>query len=471
MFNMRKIIFLTLLLCFNVFSMSENDEMDTPWDIYNEIEIKEYFYNLSIENRRELIISLQANKLAILSGNVTGSIDNLEKLYSIYKKTPLSIVIKRYLAIAYFTIGDFKKTSEVLSDKRFYHFSKYQDVCQLQILSKLHEGLNADLMFDIERCKEETDLYNNDKFAWLNFAIDAKKDRSRVSDATRAEMLRKLILVLKSEDQIESWLKYGIMYDKEEQVVESMNILPESIFTDDITRTILGYIYYNTQSYQNAKNFVEDIQNSNVSYLKAALETSEANYKTAHAHLMAAIKQKPFSINSNQLMTVIAYLTKDWDNGRVALNKLTAPFELKREQQIINIAYLVNEKKLERSARDMEMLKFEYNKKLPFEALILESYILFNLKNKRWKNSSDSACLRYDGMNCWLHMQSLIWPKYEDTYQALPDTKKYKITERLSSLTEYKSHDKINEAIFINQNDIIELDTVNDPSLTDENMY
>ena len=103
---------------------------------------------------------------------------------------------------------------------------------------------------------------------------------------------------------------------------------------------------------------------------------------------------------------------------------------------------------------------------MPFEALLIESYIFLTLNDKRWVKSSDTACLRFDGMNCWLHLQSLIWEDYPKTVKEM-GSKRTKVLETIKKLSMKKFHAKIRETIFIRQNDILELDIAEDPFLED----
>jgi len=467
---MIKSLVLIFSLLFGLAQARTLDEFthELDWSIYSDVEIKEYFLKLNNEKRQRLLDNIKSAKLSLFNGNVQGAINILKLTQVKYIDTPLSPIIERYLALSYFTIGDFDKTLSILSKDIFLTKDYYHKVCVMRVASMLYLKRDLTLKIEMNRCQNNNIENTSTRFRWFKYLTDEYFDRIKNGVEKEDFYIRKVFSTKKFRtiDETRTWLKYVILFDLEEIAAEYFHFLPDASFQDDVLRTLMGFILYMANKDNKAKTFIEDLNNSNASYLKALLETKKEEFKTAYAHSISANKRRPFSINNVQLLSALSWNTQNWKIGRHTLNKVVPPKLYTREQKLFSTAFLVQEKNFYRAQREIEELYFLYNKKMPFEALVLESYIFLTIDDKRWVKSSDTACLRYDGMNCWLHMQSLIWEDYPSTIRGLA-TKRTKVLETIKKLTTKRAIPKIRESIFIRQNDILELDIAKDPFLED----
>lgn len=460
---MKRLISL-LIFCISIQAYNYDRELDLEYDIYNDVEIKEYFIQLEMDKKNDLIKDLRASKVSLITGELDTGLTLLKVLLAKYKDTPLSVLIKRYLALTYFVTGNYKRTLELLNDGDFQKISNFRNICIMKVASQLHLGPTIELKSDLTLCQITNQSFNNNDFIWLSHVEDY------VYNKTKTEKFYKN-LVLKLEQYIKhdhtlAWLKFGLLFDYEKLVLSNINLIPQAAYENDNIRVLMAYNYYKNKDIKNAKNFIEDINTSNAAYLKAVFSAQENDYKTAYAHTRSSLARRKYSINANQMMSSLAWLNEKWEEGRMALNKLPPTDELKREQRLLNLAYIVKEKNYFRAKTEIEDLYTSFNRKMPFEALVIESLIYLTLDNEKWVSSSDSACLRYDGVNCWLHLQSLIWKDYAKDIKRF-ESKKTKVLTKLEDMTMNKEAPKIEEPLFIHQRDIIELDIKEDKRLED----
>lgn len=445
---------------------SLDDDLD--WSIYNDVEIREFFFRMDQQRRQTLLNNIKSSKLSLFNGNVQGAIELLNLTLIKYQDTPFIPIIQRYLALAHFTIGDFKTTYKILSKDIFLTNEYYDKICVLRVASMLHLEKNNTLKLEMNRCQNRNFAYTKTRFRWFKYLNDEFFEKIKANTIDPKFYDNKVFATKKftSLDETRSWLKYVILFNIEDLAAEYFHFLPDAAFQDDVIRTLMGYVLYIANKDEKAKEFIEDINNSNSSYLKALLEAKKGEFKTSYAHSMSANKRRPFSINNSQLLTAISWLTENWKNARLTSSKVVPPASHTREQKLLKTALLIQEGNFYRAQREIEELYFLYNKKMPFEALIIESYIYLTLKDSKWLKSSDTACLRYDGMNCWLHLQSLIWNDYAETVSQLKSSRT-KVIDTIKKLTTKKVYSPIRENIFIRQGDILELDIARDPQLED----
>ncbi len=462
MFNMKKIII------FLIFSMSLRakvlNEVNLDWSVYNDVEIEELMQTLEIEKKNDFIKDLQVSKIALLGGDTDGAIKLLSHIVERNPKNKLTLLAKRYLAIAFFSTGRFEETTKLLLDPRFKESAHYQKICLLKIASNLYGQYTEELKEDFKRCKAMNFENSLNNYVWLDYVENFKAQDNK--DFRYYTNIVRRLGIYNKDDHIRAWLKFGLLLGNENFIIQSLDILPEKAFQNDILRTLIAYNLYRVNQMDKAKEFIEDINNSNSAYLKALLSSQEKDYKTSYAHILSSLKRRPYSINANLLLTANSWITGNYKNGRLALSKVI-PVELyQREKRLLSTSFLVQEKKFERASYEIERLFYDYNKKMPFEGLLLESYIYFNELDSRWEQTSDTACVRYDGVNCWLHLQSQIWDNYHEEIKNF-EHKDFKVTKFLEELTTKTLHPKIKESVFIKQKDILELDIVEDPYLED----
>lgn len=461
MFSMKRLIF----VLFTIINLQAKVllPIELDWSIYNDVEIEELLSKLSVEADEDVISEIQVAKLSLLNGEIDGAISLLSELLEKYPKSSFKLLTKRYLAISFFIIGDYDRTFNILSDPGFEETNNYRQICILKIASNLATNNLESLKISIDKCKRlNQDLSNND-YIWLDYMMI--KLENKFNKIVFKDKINK-IGRFEDNEYIRSWLKFSLLFNHTDLVTENLEKMPEMAFQNEILRTLLAINIYRSGNTKLSKDFIEDLNNSNAAYLKSLLSILDSEYKTAYAHLKASLKRRPYSIMANQLMTALAYQTKNYEDARLALTMLIPTKNLTREKKLIKTALLVQEENFNRAAYEIERVFHEYNKKMPFEGTILQNYIFFRVQNKEWIKTSADSCLNFDGVSCWLHAQSITWDEYDKKIEEL-EAKPFKVTQFIDEITEQKISNRLDEKVFISQKDITELDIQNDPYLED----
>ncbi|MFG1514215.1 hypothetical protein ABMA71_06350, partial [Halobacteriovorax sp. ZH3_bin.1] len=114
----------------------------------------------------------------------------------------------------------------------------------------------------------------------------------------------------------------------------------------------------------------------------------------------------------------------------------------------------------------MNNLDIRYNKRLPYEAAILSTYLKLLNNDQNWIQLSDKSCLNKNIISCWLHMQSKLWNNF--TTEVIRKDQKMEsktIQDRLESMITAPTQKKFEEPVLIYQKDIYELDLAQYPDL------
>lgn len=461
MFSMKRILILLILIIQANAKVLSPIELD--WSIYNDVEIEELLSTLSLETDESVLGEIQVAKLSLLNGEVEGAISTLSELIEKYPKSSFIAIAKRYLAISYFIIGDYKSTYALLQDPHFSETENYKQICVLKIASNLSAKNFDDVKIDIDKCQRLNEDLSSTDFIWFEYLTT--KFENQFDEVKFKEKINKLGR-FEGIDYTRSWLKFSLLFNHSNFVTENLDKLPEKAFQNDILRTLLAINLYRAKNKKSAKDFIEDINNTNASYLKSLLSISDNEAKTAYAHLKTSLSRRPYSIMANQLMSALSFETKNYEDGRKALSMLIPIEKYRREKSLLLTSFLVHEENFIRANYEIEKVFYEYNKKMPFEGLMLQSYIYFKTNNQKWIATSDEACLRYDGVSCWLHAQSNVWSDYDKKLETIEATP-FKVSDFIEEITQEKVHSPVQERIFIRQRDIIELDIEIDPYLED----
>lgn len=461
MFSMKRV--LLLLLFFTNLHAKVLSPIELDWSIYNDVEIAELLGALSIEADEDVVSEIQVAKLSLLNGEVDGAITLLSELLEKYPNSSFKVLTKRYLAISYFIIGDYQRTSAILSAPEFDLTINFKQICMMKIASELSNNELTQLRLDIAKCKRLNYEYSDNQFIWLDFLLTKLENKF---DLNQFKNKIDKIGSFDNNDNIRNWLKFALLFKHSDLVTQNLEKLPEKAFQNEILRTLLAINIYRSGKFSTAKDFIEDLNNSNAAYLKSLLSIKDLEFKTAYAHLKTSLKRRPYSISANQLMSALAFQTKNFSEGRQAVSMLIPTSNYKREKKLIKTAFMVQEENFKRASYEIERVFAEYNKKMPFEGIMLQNYIYFKTNDIKWIETTEESCLSYDGVSCWLHAQSLIWNEFDHKIEKI-EQKNFKVTQFIDEITQQKVFDPLNEKVFISQRDIIELDIQKDPYLED----
>ena len=458
-----KYIFITFtILLQSGFARLDNLDDSIDWSLMSENESEIFVLKESLKEKKFIIRQFQEVKLFILKGKIDGALERLEELNIKYNTDDIRRLIYFFQAKCYFILGDFDTANSLLESKLFTQNKYYENICYLKYLTSININTQSSIL-GINRCTriniEDTDINSN----WMRYVNDHILDNNEKNDYFRE-------LVLKSKQfttfkEVESWLKFGILYNYEDLIVKTLEFLPSMAILNDELRTLVAYNLYNDSKKSQAREYIEDINSSNALYLKSLIALKEKDYKVANAHLLTTLKTKNFSLNANQLTLAVSWLNEEYKNARLSLNKIIPMTDFKVYQYIFNTTLVYKERSYFRAQKEIDFLSDAYMENLPYEGNILATNVYLNNDNPKWIETSEDACKSFDMLNCWLRMQADIWDNYSEYYKKITNEKwVYRFNENLNKIMK-KNDSVFEDSIFINQNDIEELDIQTDPSM------
>ena len=432
------------------------------WSVMTPNESEYFILNENLKEQDFLIEQFQSVKIQILKGKINIALKKLDELMIKYEDESVRRVITFLKAKCYFIIGDFNQSLKLLDNSLFVQNIYYEDTCYLEYLSSINVDVEKSIL-GINRCIRLNDQEYNVESNWLTYINDHIEDKNLENDYFKNLLLKAKQFT--SYKDVESWLKFGLYFNYEDLIVKSLGSLPSIAILNDELRTLVAYNLYNSGKIEQAKEYIEDIENANAFYLKSIIALNEKNYQVAGAHILTTIKTKGFAINANQIALANLWLTKDFKNARYSLNKLIPLKGYKIYQYILNTTLVYKERKLFRAEKEIDFLNLAYAENLPFEGSILATNIYLNNSNKKWIESSENACKSFDPLNCWLRIQSDIWEDFSKHYiSKTTEEWSFRYNEEFNKLFNNES-EKFEDSIFINQADIEELDILDDPKM------
>lgn len=440
-------------------------ELDPPYNIYNEIEARYFERGLQIDERKDFLDQLVIAKSLLIDGHTDDAILVLNRQALKTKNYSKLLLINRFLALAYFADTDPKKSSEILQSLS-NNASWYYQNCALRIVSAMSmpEEKKDDIEEIFQGCMNHSRLigsYKNE--TWLRLVLEHK-----LNGYVRSTKIRDYFLT-NNMDDIEAVLKYGLYFSRHKQILKYYETIPVEFYADATIRTLVAANLYNNGQHEQALKLAGAINNSNTNKLKGFEEVKKENYKTAYSHFISNLLSKPYSIANNKLILASAWLSRNYKNARVALSKIPVSEGNSSEKELLKINLLLKENKNKEARYLMDNLDIKYNRKLPYEAAILSSYIKLINDDPQWVRLSDKSCLNKNVISCWMHLQSKIWQNFSKDILASERKMESKdIQDRLNSMISKVDIEDKKEPVLIYQKDVYELDLKSYPNLGKE---
>ncbi len=458
-----KYLVITITVLFqSSFAQLKDLEGLIDWSLMSEKESQIFLLKQTLKEKKSILRRFQEVKVFILKGRIDDALDRLDELNIKYNTDDIRRLIYFFKAKCYFILGDFDTANRLLESKLFVQNKFYENICYLQYLTSINTDVQKSMQ-GINRCTrlniEDTDI-NSD---WMRYVNDHILDRDKKNDYFQELVLKSKQLTTFKE--VESWLKFGILYNYEDLIVKTLEFLPSIAILNDELRTLVAYNLHNDSKTTQAKEYIEDINSSNALYLKSLIAIKENKYKISNAQLLSTLKKKNFSLNANQLALGVFWLNKQYKNARLSLNKIIPMSDFKVYQYIFNTTLVYKEKGYFRAQKEIDFLADAYMNNLPFEGNILATNVYLNNDNPKWIETSEDACKSFDMLNCWLRMQADIWDNYSGHYKNQTNEKwTYRFNDNLNKIMS-KDDKEFEDSIFINQRDIEELDIQADPKM------
>lgn len=436
----------------------EEDELKT--DAFNEFD-----FTQKNNQRKNDLTNLQKAKFKLISGDLKTAIFFLERIDS--KTSAYLSIKKRYMAIIYFIQGKFLQSLHELDNKNQLESNlknEYQENCLLRLINFMAINDTNSLLKEKKICQFYTKTYSgNDQF-WLDSMIKLKtSDRQGL----HKNLLTDISSLFFDDEMSRLWLKTGLYLNKEKQIEALLNELPESSYESKRLREIIAFMYLRSGKTQKALLFIEDVDTVNAENIKGNLNLKAKEYELAYGHFKLALKKKQDSLNSIERAIPLAWLLNEWADGSSLLQNYVGKDLDLRKKKALQIAFLIREKKFQTAQNELTLLKIAFKNEPPLEVRIMDAYVNLILTEKdkhqdkrAIQESAEKSCRSFDGMSCWLLLQTLTWENLGKTIKREDPIFSDK-TMTVESLKEKSPVFPLIEDKTIDQNDIEELDGEN----------
>lgn len=427
------------------------------WDLSRD-EIVEIAQGREAARRLSDIAIVRQAKFALIGGHADKAILLLQRLN--IKDSPVEIVIQRYLGTAYFVKGDYEKSLEAFSDKRFNQVQYYPQICLMKTLDFMALGKIKEANKEYAVCSGATINYSPNEHLWTDNVMELimldRTDKTQKNVKTRA--FKSVDLVRVNNDLVRIWLKMALFMNKEKELVNEFKNIPEDSYSSQKIRELMGFIYYRTGDNEKALSFIEDLLTPNSENIKGNINLEKKEYELAFGHFKLALKQKENSHNAIERAIPLAWLLDQWEDGIDLVSKYRDQSIPEKNKLTLDTAFQIKLKRLERAERQLQTLRKEFNNKPPREILQMEAYVAAMLSRpEQLEEVSTEACHKQDGLACYLLMQTMIWEDIGKLAQR-PD-KTYSDSDlSIKSLKEKSPNSPLKEEIIVDQRDIEELD-------------
>jgi hypothetical protein len=300
----------------------------------------------------------------------------------------------------------------------------------------------------------------NDQF-WLDSMIKLKtSDKAGL----KKNLLTDVEYTISDDEMSKLWLKTGLYLNKEAELLELINLLPESSYESKKLREIIAFMYLRTGDSKKALAFVDDIDSANAENIKGNINLSNKEYELAFGHFRLALQKKQDSSNALERAIPLAFILNQWEDGLSMLNNISTRNLDPRNKAAVRIAFLIREKQFLVAQKELTLLKISFQYEPPFEVNIMDTYVNLVLGDKekgfdrrKVEDSAEKACKAFDGISCWIAMQYIQWENLGKTIKR--DEAVFVDKElTVAFLKEKQAVNPLVENISIDQSDIEELD-------------
>ncbi len=444
------IAFFALFSCLNCHAL---EELPEDWTDFN---IEQVNLQLMIDEslkRQSDLDNLKIAKHFLIGGNLEMSKFFLDRIDQ--RNKALDKIRDRYLALIDF-IEDRPTTSlERLGRPEYNDLKSYPHICLLRVLNQLAGPANQMLEDEMNRCKTATLSSSKNGQFWLE---NIQKLKFQRQGQLRGALMSDVSFLIESNEIVRIWLKTGLYFNQEELILRHLSTMPQSVYASPRARELLGLLYYRLGDEKMALEFIEGLETPNSENIRGNINLKARKYEIAFGHFQLALKLKANSLNALERSLPLAWKLEQWAEGMRLLDKLIVKEGDKKLQEALRIAFTIRQEKYEFAQDRLNALERAYQTKLPLEIELMKknTSLKLGLKNQV-KNSANRACLRFEGVSCWVAMSEGLWENFGKTlnredHAALSPTlsfQRYRTPQTISPLE---------EALSVDQKDIEELD-------------
>lgn len=438
---------------------------DVNWSALSGAQIEEYLQLQEANRRGSDLGNLKAAKDFLINGNTKMARFHLEQIN--LKDSPVKLIRNRYMSLIEFIEGNYRQSLNLINSGRYNDEKYYKEVCMVRILNlmALHtldqdrvtkSKVDKDFLSQYRNCSVQTLEYSKNQHYWLDTMSRFKTRNKEYLQGSEIENVR---FAISSLELTRIWLKLGLYLNKEQLVKANIATLPATAYQSNTVRELIGLMYYRLGDTEKANEFVEGITSPNAENIKGNIRLKNKEYELAFGHFKVALLKKENSINALERAIPLAWLLGQWEEGIKLLSRFIKPGQDERKKLALDTAFKIKIEDYKKADEQLFILERLFKRQVPQEVEIMKSYVALKRKNvKALAESSEKACKRHDGVNCWIQMQMSIWENIGFTVEREENIFSDEDLD-IESLKKTAKANPLIESVIIDQKDIEELDS------------
>ncbi len=410
--------------------------------------------------RRESDLSyLELAKFALLSGDTAKAERYLSRVSD--QENKLKHLINRYLALSAFMQDDFQSAYDLVKDDRLNIVSSYEQICLMRLMTIMALGNKnpayETLTHEYSNCRSLTQPYTKTDHFWLT-------SMKRLSQGNLSQLpgskVHDFTSLLQTDDTTKLWMKLAIYSNREKAVIENIGLLPPQAYRNIAIRELIGMAYYRAGDPTRANAFIEDLSSPNADNIRGDIALSKKEWEIAYGHFRLALKRKDDSLNALERAIPLTWLLGQWQDGIELLSRYVGDDYDQVKLLTLETALRIRLNQFDRADRNLRFLASKLVGAAPLEIKLMQSFVATMREElPLLKESATGACRLFDGINCWVADQLLVWDDLSKTIKRTDEI--HSSLQTPAEILEQTAGaiQPLKEKVLIDQRDIEELDS------------
>ena len=364
----------------------------------------------------------------------------------------------KLLALVHFLNSDFEKSLEILNLEQFQNDFTYKNICLLKFINLILLDKSRNIYSEFSRCSNLTSKFAHNDHLWLEVLLSVRTEegvKKSIKYFTDSVYFKGLTSNLSKSIL---WLKMVIYLNREKDAYPLLNLFPSRYYKSARFKETLAFIYYRLGDFALAEKLITDLEGTNAENMRGNIRLKEEKYELAYGHFLLALKKKENSKNALERLLPLTWILGKWDDGIKFLNYFPNTKSNGRNKRLIEVVLLIRKRQFKKATKIINDIFPLEAVGQPLKVNQLISYLsLLSGDEQRATRASARACRQYDGLHCWILFQLQRYDLFSDVLK-----KDKKITEyfplNFSDLKKEVKIESIKEPVYINQEDIEELD-------------
>ena len=392
-------------------------------------------------SRRERYLAhLKMAKSFLVSGDLDRAGLFLAKVHN--RDSKIYPVKRRYEAIVSFLKGDYEKSLGLLQEDMFQWPSRAQKVCLQKLITMALTDKKESLQRELYTCRRINGEESENNILWLDALKEGFGPKRHFTG---------------DHNMVSAQIKLALYAGQEQAIIDRVALMPAENYEYSPIRELLGIAYYRRGHDTLAKNFLEGIDTPNADNVRGNMALEKKDYREAFRHFKKALEKKPLSLNALARALPLGLLLKEWQQGANLSRRLPEGGENRRELLSLRALFSLKQGDIEGAKDVISSLRHTFEgrpssgaqAKLPRDISMMISYTSLMEGDKReLEATSHEVCRDFDGLNCWIFYQQLLW---EDISQTLNRQDSPHRNFDIEALKEKVAIVPLAEEVFINQ--------------------